>query len=122
MPSADADGAPSGSADAWATAARRIADLARLDGGWDGDGAAPVSPAVIQLGLRATAELRRQGYEPPHDIYPAPDGGLFLEWQRANDVIERIECECDGHVQQMITSPREPARFASYDWLIGSRS
>lgn len=64
----------------------RLDHIARLKDGWlDGSGLAPTYAA-----LRAAAELlEMEQYEHPNrpSIYPAPDGGITLEWpDRSTDL------------------------------------
>ena len=101
----------------WDQAQEHIRALLRLKPDWDGEGASPVRPDLIQSALQLTNKLIADEMAAPHDIYPLPDGNILLEWQQPDGIIQRIEIEEVGQGELMITYPDAPAQFSKLTWL-----
>lgn len=72
---------------------RRLAELARLESGWDSYGAHPPTRAALDGALQFARRVERLYWHSagdrvrPASISPLPTGGIELEWQTSDDLI-----------------------------------
>ncbi|HYH68668.1 MAG TPA: hypothetical protein VD866_28505 [Urbifossiella sp.] len=106
----------------WEKAHDQLLSIARLEADWDGDGADPIRPELIRSASKLLRWARAQGYKAPQDVYPMPDGCITVEWQRPDDVIERIEIQGADKGLRMFSYPDRPATFEPFNkWATVSR-
>lgn len=78
----------------------QINQLLRLQPGWDGGRARPLTDEAVRAALRVLFAIADDLVLPPQ-MFPVPDGGLQLEWH-AHESVE-IEVDADGDVHVMTT-------------------
>lgn len=67
---------------------QRLEELAKLDSGWDGENARPLSsPADAHAAHTAYSVLATYGHAPSF-IAPIPDGGVQVEWESRDSALE----------------------------------
>lgn len=76
------------------------------------DGWQPVSSELVDSALLLMNHLK----DCPQDVYPLPDGSINLEWQHADDSIERISVDEVGVGEHSISYPMKPMVFTSRFW------
>lgn len=70
----------------------QLNELLRLDAGWDGDDADPVSLEAVTSVVAIIGQISSDLAVPPF-VFPLPDGGLQIEWHAGR---EAVEIEVDG--------------------------
>jgi hypothetical protein len=70
----------------------QLNELLRLDAGWDGDAADPVSMEAVNSVVAIVGQISSDLVVPPF-VFPLPDGGLQIEWHAGR---EAVEIEVDG--------------------------
>lgn len=80
---------------AWLRSAENtLSHFEKLESNWDGYGASPIDPAVIQESRHLIARIAAQIEEPPV-IVPTSRGGVQLEWHHGGRC---LELEFESHV------------------------
>lgn len=72
----------------------QINQLLRLQPGWDGDRAEPVTAESVDAVMALISHFATDLAVPPL-VFPLPDGGLQLEWHAGQESVE-VEVDADG--------------------------
>lgn len=77
--------------------------LLRLDAGWDGGAADPVSMEAVNSVVAIVGQISSDLAVPPF-VFPLPDGGLQIEWHAGRESVE-IEVDGEGAAHLLVTDP-----------------
>ncbi len=81
----------------------QLNELLRLDAGWDGDAADPISMDAVHSVVRIIGQISSDLAVPPF-VFPLPDGGLQIEWHAGHEAVE-IEVDGEGAAHLLVTDP-----------------
>jgi hypothetical protein len=94
--------------------AKRLADIAALDQGWN-DACPPIDPRAIEaarqfLGAVSVMTLAFPEIPQPGGIVPTGDGGVSVEWLPKGGAWASVEFTSDGHTEAISTSADDQQR------------
>jgi hypothetical protein len=81
----------------------QLNELLRLDAGWDGGTADPVSMEAVNSVVAIVGQISSDLAVPPF-VFPLPDGGLQIEWHAGREAVE-IEVDGEGAAHLLVTAP-----------------
>jgi hypothetical protein len=96
----------------WSLAQSALRQIAMLREDWDGAGARPIAPDILQACSRLLSRFFRSDERPPDRIVPSPDGSVFFAWSTDAGL---VEAEIDEPTTVEFTFPRRgqtPRRLA----------
>jgi hypothetical protein len=96
----------------WEAARDEAADLGNRGSNWDGQGALPVRPGLIEATLRLLQSLEPFN-SAPADVYLASDGTVVLEWYFAQGRATIVNVREVDHAEVIIRTPGEPPQFTT---------
>jgi hypothetical protein len=104
---ADQEAAEAGS---WNASVQRIVELDQLGEDWDGLGAIPPSPELIESAVRLACLLSAQGVEPPQTVAAGTDGSINFGWQDVEGQYAEVEIVRPFFAEVMVIEPGKPAK------------
>lgn len=81
-----------------------FADIQELEENWDEEGAAPLSPALINH----TRELLLKQVFQPQSILPTSDGSIFMAWFKEEGGSMNMEFLPDGNIELYVKDTENP--------------
>jgi hypothetical protein len=79
----------------------QLNELLRLDAGWDGGAADPVSMEAVKSIVAVIGQISSDSVP---FVFPLPDGGLQIEWHAGHESVE-IEVDSEGTAHLLVTAP-----------------
>lgn len=83
----------------WQEVRDELSNLANCGTNWDGEGAIPARPGLIEATLRLCQMLQRFDNPAPVDVYLAPDGTVILEWHPSEKCAEIINVRVSDNAE-----------------------
>lgn len=102
-----------GSSAGWFAIIEETRKLVQLPANWDGEGADPIPPVIINSALALFERLKQAGQPFPDAVYPLPSGSLIAEWHNEDRTRFTAEIREPGRVELMHWFPDRPARFST---------
>lgn len=94
------------------TLRREVANLATYETNWNGEGALPARPGVVEATLRYLQSIEKYN-SPPADAYLAADGTVVLEWHYPDGRVTIANIRVADRAELTHRTPGQAPRFES---------
>jgi hypothetical protein len=106
----------SSSARDWRAARLEAFGLGDFKENWDGEGALPVSKALILSAINFFKTLERDGCPAPDSVYPLANGSVMAEWHYSDQTVVSAEIRSSGRAEVLVWHPERPSVFEAVLW------